>query len=117
MHMETGSLVNLMAGGSTNPEPTVGMGATILMWTDRKAATIVEVKSATTIVVQEDKATRTDGLGMTDAQEYEYEPDADGTLHTFTKRKSGAWVRKGEALKGGQRIALGYRRAYHDFSF
>ena len=113
----TNSFVNFVAGSSVQPEPEVGMGATILCWTDRQAATVVERPTPKTIVVQYDHAKRVDGNGMSDAQTYEYTPNTDGHKVTFTQRKNGAWVRKGEPLKGGQRVALGYRNHYHDFSF
>ena len=116
--MTTGSFFNNMYGAAKNPEPTVGMGATILMWTDRHACTIVEVsKGGKRIGVQRDKATRSDGNGMSDAQEYTYEPDTDNVIRYFTLRKSGAWVHEGDTMRGGEKIAIGFRREYHDFSF
>ena len=41
--MAIGSLVNLVLDGSKPHEPEVGMGATILYWSDRSAATIMKV--------------------------------------------------------------------------
>ena len=117
MSYETGSLVNLIHAGSANAEPTVGMGATILGWTDRHAATVVEVPNAKTVVIQRDNAKRTDGLGMSDAQSYDYSPDTDAPRQTFTLRKNGAWVLKGQPLKGGRRIKLGIRDEHYDYSF
>ena len=42
---QTGSLINHLYSRMTinEPEPTVGMGVTMLGWTDREAGTIVEV--------------------------------------------------------------------------
>jgi primosomal protein N' len=42
---QTASLTNHLQSRATigQPEPTVGMGATLLGWTDRYAGTIVEV--------------------------------------------------------------------------
>lgn len=117
---DTGSLFNYLMSGKSGVVPEVGMGATILCWTDRHAATIVEVKGTLKrpiIGVQRDIATRTDGNGMSDSQSYDYVPDTNAKVEYFTLRKDGTWVRDGETLKGGQRIALGYRKAYHDFSF
>lgn len=113
---DTGSLVNLLMSGSKDSTPTVGMGATILQWTDRTACTIVEV-SKNRIVVQEDNAIRTDKNGMSDSQDYRYEPNPNGSKTAFTLRKNGAWVREGEAMKGGQRVSIGVRDHYYDYSF
>jgi hypothetical protein len=115
--MNYGSLNNLMAADARYPDPEVGMGMTFISWTDRKAGTIVEVVNAKTIRVQADTSTRTDGLGMTDAQTYDYSPDPDAPIETYTLRSNGRWVRKGESAKGGSRIAIGARSTYHDFSF
>lgn len=73
---QTGSLVNHIYGSSANPVPEVGMGCTVLGWTDRHAATIVEVKSPTKIAVVGDIAERTDSNGMSENQEYRYSPGA-----------------------------------------
>lgn len=112
----TGSLVNHVMAGSKDAEPTVGMGVTFLMWTDRHAGTIVEVGKGT-VVVQRDKPVRTDSNGMSESQSYEFEPQPDAKKEVFTLRKNGAWVLKGDAMKNGQRIAIGYREEYYDFSF
>jgi hypothetical protein len=113
-----GSLNNFLMGHSKQTEPEVGMGCTILRYTDRDAATIIEVNSKkTVIVIQEDNATRIDKNGMSECQDYAYTPNTDATKLTFTKRKNGAWVRMKEPLQGGQRVAIGYRDSYHDYSF
>lgn len=114
----TGSLINLVSGNARYPEPKVGMGATILRWTDRDAATIVAVSaSGKQVTVQQDKATRTDNLGMSDSQTYTYEADTNAPERVYTLRKNGAWVLKGDMLKGGERLAIGYRDSHYDFSF
>lgn len=115
--MQTGSFVNLMHLNSNNPVPAVGDGATILYWTDRQAVTIIEVsKSGKRVVVQEDKATRTDNLGMSDCQSYSYEPNPEGTKHVFTLRNNGRWVRQGDT-KRGCGLRVGTRDQYHDYGF
>jgi hypothetical protein len=76
-----GSLQNLMAARSAAAQtvtPEVGMGATEIMYSDRHAFTVVEVLGPKRIVVQRDRATRTDGLGMSDAQSYNFEADPNG---------------------------------------
>jgi hypothetical protein len=112
---DTGSLVNLLYSGSKDQVPTIGMGATILCWTDRHAATIVEV-SAKRVGIRQDEAIRTDTNGMSDSQQYEYKP-GNGPVTYYTLRKNGAWVREGEPMKGGQRITIGVRDEHYDFSF
>lgn len=114
----TGSLVNAVVGGSRQPAPEVGMGATVLHWTDRSAATVVSVSaSGKSIVVQMDNARRTDSNGMSESQTWEHTPNPNAHRLEYTHRKNGAWVRKGEPMKSGGRLALGYRDTYHDFSF
>ena len=108
---ETNSLNNwLLSGTKGQPKPEVGMGATILMWTDRHACTIVKV-TRTQVHVQEDKAIRTDNLGMSDFQSYRYERNPEAGVLIFRLRKNGAY--KGP---GGQ-LRIGQRDAYHDYSF
>jgi hypothetical protein len=109
---ETGSLVNhVMSANAVKPE--VGMGCTILHWTDRSAGTVVEVsKSGKTVKVQGDKITRIDKNGMSECQDYMYERDETAGIQTFRLTKRG-W----RGVGGGPGLALGYRRAYHDYSF
>lgn len=125
---QTNSLVNNIYGRMTKgaPDPKVGMGATILLWTDRNAATVIFVDEKMRIVtVQADKATRIDKNGMSEMQEYEYEQDLDGSLYTFRRNKVGGWdqVRLNEKtgrwnkVHGGVGLILGVRRHYYDFSF
>lgn len=116
--METGSLINLLYSNSRNPAPVVGMGATILMWTDRHACTVVAVsKDGKTVTVQEDKATRTDNLGMSDCQSYTFEPNPAAGKQVFTLRRNGRYVRQGSGMKSGEGLRLGTRDHYYDFSF
>ena len=118
---DTGSLTNWLMGAANRVKPEVGMGATILMWTDRHAVTIVEVslegKKRPFVIIQEDKAVRTDNNQMSENQHYTYTPDLDAPKVKYTLRKDGTWVKDGEPLKGGQRIMIGERDHYHDFSF
>ena len=110
-----GSLHNLIADRASNGnDAVVGGGATIVSWTDRKAATIIEVsKTGHRVTVQEDKAIRTDGNGMSDAQTYRFERDTNGSTYVATRRKDGSYRLKG----GDTRILLGVRDHYYDYSF
>lgn len=122
---QTGSLANHLYSRMTKdaPEPEVGMGATILCWTDRKAATVVKIEK-NIIFVQIDKATRSDNNGMSDVQDYTYERDVEGPVYTFRKAKDGKWqeVTRNENTGRLNKIErygliLGFRRQYHDYSF
>lgn len=116
--MRTGSLVNHLMGESTSPEPAVGLGATILYWSDRHPATVVEVsKSGKAITVQEDNAKRTDNNGLSESQEYEYSENPNGRKMVFSLRKNGAWVEKNSSMQNGVRLLLGSRNKYYDYSF
>ena len=114
----TGSLFNDIMGSSQGPTAEIGMGATALFYSDRHAMTIIDIqKNGKRILAQRDKATRVDGHGMSDAQEYEYERNEDGSIETYTLRKNGKWVQEGAKMKNGTRLAIGYRAEYYDFSF
>ena len=112
-----GSLINRLMENSRGPEPEVGMGCTLTYWTDRSAATVVEVLSPTKIVVQGDIAYRTDSNGMSECQSYNYARNPKAPRVVFRKRKNGSWVKDGEPMKGGQVVILGTRQEYYDFSF
>lgn len=110
----TNSLINNIMEGSKSEEPKVGMGATELCWTDRHAYTIVEIRSPKRIKVQQDRAIRTDNLGMSDAQQYRYERDPEAPIITLSLRKDGKWRQVG---CDGNTFKIGYRSEYHDYSF
>lgn len=111
-----GSLVNHIYSNSVQIVPEVGMGATILMYSDRHAATIIEVNK-NTVVVQRDFAVRSDHNGMSDAQDYSHSPNPDGIKETFTLRNNGRWVSKGSGMRNGPSLLIGKRDHHHDFSF
>lgn len=94
--------------------PVVGMGATYLMYSDRHPYTVIEVKSRTRIVVQEDHHIRVDKNGaFTEQQDYEYFQDKNGRKYELSLTKNG-WKLKGQPTT---RFGLGYRREYYDYSF
>ena len=95
---------------------SVGDGATLCLWSDRHAGTIVETPNDKTVVWQRDKATRTDENGMSDAQSYRYERDENGEKTTFTLRKNGYWIARGANMKNGTYLAAG-RAEFYDYSF
>jgi hypothetical protein len=119
--MRYGSLTNLIADGRQSKEPEVGDGVTFVYWSDRKPGTVVEVERFKTgpqagqvkaVLVTDDKAIRTDSNGMSDAQSYRFETVWDGPRTRATLRKDGKWK-----TKGGTRVLIGERDAYHDYSF
>lgn len=112
----TGSLISNLMVNSKQPEPVEGMPATICSYTDRHAATVIAVRRFKTgaragqvreVTVQEDKAIRTDKNGMSEAQDYEYLRDPNGSIQTFKVDKHGRFGR----------LSLGHRSSYHDYSF
>ena len=119
---DTASFHNyLLSGTKGQPIPEVGMGATILMWTDRHACTIVKVVHngwlpPKKIAVQRDHAKRTDDRGMSDAQSYEYSPNTEAPIEWFSLRKDGAYVKVGASING-YRLRIGDRKEYYDYSF
>lgn len=107
-----GNLNNRLMEDSRQPVPEVGMGATLTGYTDRHAATVVKV-TPSTVTVQQDKATRTDSSGMSDSQEWEYQPDASGRAITFRRNKHGQYVNR----QCGYGLLLGVRDEHFDYSF
>lgn len=128
---QTGSAMNHIYSRMTKgqPVPEVGMGATVLLWSDRHAATITAVEETRPgcwiITVQEDKATVTAGSTFDGSAEYSYEPNPLGWTHTFRFDPRSGWaeVRINEAtgrynkVGGGNGILIGQRREYRDPSF
>ena len=110
--MDTNSLVNMMMSGS-NKTPTVGMGATELMWTDRHAYTVVKVCTPRKVMVRRDTATRTDKNGWSEDQTYTFEPGKEGYDEAVTLRKDGKW----RGSNGGSLFTLGRRDEYSDPNF
>lgn len=122
--MRFGSFTNMVTtnGVIGMPEPVVGMGCTLCFWTDREAATVVEVVrnkagKLKKVTVQVDKAIRCDKNGMSESQNYLFEINPNGSKKTFTMRKNGRWAEQGYGMNGGTGISFGHRDAYHDYSF
>lgn len=129
---QTNSLVNhLQARGVIGqPKATVGMGVTLLGWTDRDAGTITKVteiggskRVACYIEVIQDKATMVSGSAATECQEYGYAA-GDGQPYTFRQLHDGTWEEvRLNALTGkyaktnGKSLRIGERDKYRDPSF
>jgi hypothetical protein len=98
---QTNSLVNSMYSRMTigAPTPTVGMGATVLLWTDRHAATVTkvaELKSkvwAYEIHVVEDKITVVSGSTHDGSAVFATTPNPENYANMYRMdRKTGLWV-------------------------
>lgn len=111
-----GNLANRIAETAKPQEPTVGMGATILLYSDRTACTIIRVEKKF-IRVQEDTSKRVDNNGMSESQDYEYSPNPTGQIKEYSKRKNGAYVKVGEPMHNGTVLRIGVRDSYYDFGF
>lgn len=122
---QTASLVNHIYSCTDSEPPYVGMPATLLSWTDRNPATVIEVNMTKRyIVVQDDDYRRTDNNGLSESQEYEYTRNCNASVHIFRKDKKGQWVlhyvnpeTKRLVQSRGYGLMLGRREKYHDFSF
>ena len=124
-----GSISNRIAEMATRgqPEPKVGMGATLLFYSDRHAATIIDTwkkRSKQWVKVRRDKATRTDNNGPSDCQEYSYEDDPDGATY-FYRFNGKRWQQmklndetyRWNVVKEGPGLRIGERDEYYDYSF
>jgi hypothetical protein len=111
-----------MAERSTPPEhpedhenpkaPKVGLGATLYLGSDRYPFTVVDVKSDKTIVVQEDRATRSGP-----PHPYEYSRNRQAPRIVMTLRKNGYWAPRGYAMSRGEYLVLGHREKYLERSY
>ncbi|MGV8972216.1 MAG: hypothetical protein ACOH10_07825 [Rhodoglobus sp.] len=125
-----GSAFNMLFANTAKPDVKVGDGATMLMWSDRHAATVVAVRYFKTgtrkgqvkeVDVQRDKVKRTDANGMSESQTYDYQPDPDAPVRTYRADAKGRLRElfpEGNGLRMGTAgLLVGSRREYHDFSF
>ena len=71
------------------------------------------IRDSHRVVWQQDRATRLDTNGMSDAQRYSYERNPDAPRETFTRRRDGSY----RIAKGQSRLILGVRDKHYDYSF
>lgn len=115
MSFKYGSLNNVLCEGVVvDNKIEVGIGVTMLSWTDRTPGTIVEV-GKNYIKIQEDFYKRTDNNGMSDEQDYEYSPNPNGSIRTYKKNRLGKYTSNGK--KDGSGLIIGHRERYFDYSF
>lgn len=95
--------------------PEVGMGATEILWSDRRAKTVVEVINPNKIIVRENEVVCKDYY----AGAYEILDELSAMpSEIFTRRKSGRWVELGQPDKyGSVYLVIGSRYHYIDPSF
>ena len=121
--MRHGSVQNLFASQSVQTHdaelPKVGDGATIVGWSDRHAATVIEVRPGKrpVVIVQDDKAIRTDDHGMSDCQSYRFERNPNGMTREVRFNKARRRHTAPHWNAGGQVVMFGVRDHYYDFSF
>jgi len=125
----TGSLVNHIYSRSAPVEPEVGMGATLLSWTDRHPATVTEVFKKGKykyFTVREDRWERVSGImGESENVVYEFYPSKEGEgreatyrikesgyEHVFLNPDTGRFFKMNT---GG--VIVGRREKYHDPHF
>lgn len=108
-----GNLLHQIVSTKSDKTPVVGMGVTVLLWSDRHAGTIIRVSpSGKTFWFQDDKVTRIDNLGMTDSgQKYSYEPNPNAP------EQKAVLTKKGWKVVRGTKILLDVRDEHYDFSF
>ena len=140
---QTNSLVNHLHARAVigQPEPVVGMGVTLLGWTDRYAGTIVEVtpitKGRVLVHVTRDDSKVVAGSAHDGSAEYEFVSRPDGARDTFRREEDGTWQQvyrqvlewddDGRATKlssrwkkfpgGGKGLRIGEREEYRDPRF
>jgi len=106
---QVGNFESWMMATSKQPLPKVGDGATVILWTDRYAGTIVKITRCQ-IHVQRDTAVRKGEVVMSESQDYTYSPDLKGQVYIFRKTKHGY-------KSGSFGLCIGHRDEYYDYSF
>lgn len=95
------------------PAPKVGDGITLYHYSDRSPGTITRVSpSGKTFWYKPDIATRIDGNGMSESQEYTFKTDETASESPVRLTKNG-W----RCSVNGCSVGIGRREKYHDFSF
>jgi hypothetical protein len=109
--------------GFVEDELSVGDGVTIMFWSDRVPATVIEIDpKGKWIKIQRDKAVRSDDGGMSDIQYWDISRDENGHIDTFYKtryKKITLFTDTGHSTRGkyGCFLNLKVRDKYYDYSF
>jgi hypothetical protein len=98
-----------MAGCDIIPE--VGMGATEIIGSDQDPYTIIEVKSPSTIIIQEDTWRVVSGSEGDGSATYEYTPNPRGRTYVVTRRRGGRWKIAGGTTPRRHRVSAALLRS------
>lgn len=104
------SITNEIIGGFVG-DIKVGAGATLLGYSDRYPATIIEI-SGDKIIIQEDNYKRVGKIEMSESQDYEYSPNEHGIKHSVIYKKN----KKRYETTTGTLVRLGVRERYYDYT-
>lgn len=119
---DTGSLINHLYSRTNDAEAKVGMGATLLSWTDRHAATVVHV-SGDIVGVKRDNAKVVSGSAHDGSAVYEFSHNQEASTELFRRGKDGKYhgvylnKETGRYKKNGNNILIGRREEYRDPGF
>jgi hypothetical protein len=95
-------------------EPEIGMGATVQLWSDRHACTIVQIThGGKRLVIQQDDNQQVPDPNRPGQTILQYSPNPTGQLYYVTKRKDGTF----RLMKSKTRVFIGTRNEYYDPSF
>lgn len=122
---ETGSLVNHLYSRMVDgePQPYIGMPATLLSWSDRYPATVVDVNVQKAYIVVQGDSVVNHLYDSNGNASYDFEPNPNAHPIIFKKNRKGFWVIHEWSEKGrlvqrkGQGLMLGKREYYYDPHF
>jgi hypothetical protein len=99
---------------TTSNEPEIGMGATIVMWSDRLACTIVQIThGGKRIVIQRDTISWIPNPSAPSSPIFQYSPNPQGGIYHATKRKDGSY----RLTRKTTMVWIGTRQEYYDRDF
>lgn len=117
-----GSVTNRIMENGKSEEIKVGMGATIYMYSDRCACTVIEVISKCKAVIQRDKRKC---VGGAYSNEWELSRDEKGMKYEIYCRNKVCKNSNGETVKipvwrvkgSKEKVVIGKRDEYYDYEF
>ncbi len=93
--------------------PRVGLPCTMYFYTDRRAATVVNVINPNKVAVRFNQVKCINYY----AGDYKILTELEGGEFVFTKRSNGKWILEGQHSKDGVRLLLHYQDHYIDPHF
>lgn len=97
--------------------PEIGMPCTICYVTDSRPAEVVAIRKDGKEIDIRDMDYKLIKGDVFSGAEYEYTSNPNNGISTYTLRKNGRYIRKGEPLRGGSPLSLGFARYYYDPHF